>query len=137
MMLLTCSATAPSNILLYNGYLAQVVTKDMYPTDEIYEVIFDFSESESPFEQFEDLEYEGANFLELTGSLLINLGLTSLIAIYKSLSLYCSKKFYMYEFMRKNGGRTQNSNHLKLILDIYLQGYLEVFLSGVLSLMEV
>jgi hypothetical protein len=136
-MIMSCSATAPSNIYLYNGFLAQIVTKDMYPTDQIYEAVFDFSESISPIELFEDLEYEGANFLALTGSLLISLALTSLIVIYKTLSLFCSKKLYMYNFMREHGARTQNSNHLKLILDIYLQGYLEVFLGGVLSLMEV
>ena len=38
----------------------------MYPTDEIYPLFFDFSESECVNEQFEDLGYEGANFVELT-----------------------------------------------------------------------
>ena len=108
MMILSVSSTAPSNIYDYNGFLGMIVTKDMYPTDEIYEEVFDFSESESPIEQFEDLGYEGANFLGLTGSLIINLALTSLIAIYKSLSLFCSKKLYMFEYMREHGSGTQN-----------------------------
>ena len=51
----------------------------MYPTDVIYGWFFDFSDSISPVDQFEDLGYEGANFMDLTGSLLINLGLTLFI----------------------------------------------------------
>lgn len=45
----------------------------MYPTDEIFQYVFNFSESETINDQFEDLGYEGANFVELTGSLVINL----------------------------------------------------------------
>ena len=50
MMLLTCSVTAPSNIYVYNGYISQFAQKDMYPTDEIYGVMFNFTDSESPIE---------------------------------------------------------------------------------------
>ena len=79
MMLLTCSATAPYNIFKYNSIISYLVQKDMYPTDEIYEKVFEFTESKSPVDQFEDLGYEGANFLSLTGSLLINFGITVFI----------------------------------------------------------
>ena len=81
MMLLACSSTAPSNITSYNENLSNFAQSDMYPTDEIYGAIFNFTESESPIDQFEDLGYEGANYLSLTGSLLINLMLLILIVI--------------------------------------------------------
>jgi hypothetical protein len=82
MQLLSASATPPYNMYAYNGITSQLVQKDMYPTDEIYGAIFEFTDSESPVEQFEDLGYEGANFLDLTGSLIINLILTSATAAY-------------------------------------------------------
>jgi len=50
--------------------------KDMYPTDEIYPLIFDFSETESYNIKYEDLGYSGTNFVELSGSALINVILT-------------------------------------------------------------
>ena len=53
----------------------------MYPTDWIYESLFEFTESESPIEQFEDIGYEGANFMNLTGSLLINLIILVFLAL--------------------------------------------------------
>ena len=81
MMLLACSATAPSNIYWYNQRISEYIQKDMYPTDEIYEEYFNFTESESPIDQLEDLGYEGANFMSLTGSLLINLGLALMVLL--------------------------------------------------------
>jgi hypothetical protein len=47
----------------------------MYPTDLIFGSVFNFTESESPYEHFEFLGYEGHNFVELSGSAIINLGL--------------------------------------------------------------
>ena len=45
----------------------------MYPTDLIYGFIFNFTEKDSPYENFEFLGYEGANFIELSGSAIINI----------------------------------------------------------------
>ena len=91
MMLLACSATAPSNIYWFNEKMSIFVQSDMYPTDEIYEELFDFTESESPVEQFEDLGYEGANFMSLTGSLLINLCIVALIALFGALARFFAR----------------------------------------------
>jgi hypothetical protein len=103
MMILTASATAPSNMNSYNKKIANFVQKDMYPTDVIYGKIFEFSDSYSPIELFEDMGYEGANFLSLSGSLIINLIISSLTLLYKSVMLYFSKKLYMYERVREYG----------------------------------
>ena len=45
----------------------------MYPTDEIYEAVFNFEDEDSPYEQFEFLGYEGAVFINISGSIIINL----------------------------------------------------------------
>ena len=100
MMLLASSATAPSNIYWYNDKISVFVQSDMYPTDEIYGEVFNFTESESPIEQFEDLGYEGANYMLLTGSLLINLIMLTMVAIQQKTCLYCAKKFSKNQRMR-------------------------------------
>ena len=51
----------------------------MYPTDEIFEEIFDFSATESPIKHFETLGYEGSNFIEMTGSVLINISIAIIL----------------------------------------------------------
>ena len=84
-------------------------------------------------EQFEDLGYEGANFMSLTGSLLINLGILAVFAIWQIASLFLSKKFYKYDYMRELGIKNQKSEHLKTLLDIFLSGYLEVFICTLIS----
>jgi hypothetical protein len=74
----------------------------MYPTDKIYPIIFNFSESESVNELFEDLGYEGANFIELTGSLLINLLLIFSSRIVLFVTNFTIKKFLSkYQFVRR------------------------------------
>lgn len=45
----------------------------MYPTDWIYKAIFNFKDKDSPVEHFEFLGYEGVIFINLTGSIIINL----------------------------------------------------------------
>ena len=75
----------------------------MYPTDVLYEYLFNFTESESPIEYFEELGYEGANFVELTGSLIINIILGIIYGIVQSVLFYLAKKLYMYEFVREQG----------------------------------
>ena len=71
----------------------------MYPTDEIF-AYFGFTESETPVEQFEDLGYEGANFLELSGSLIINFCIAIVCWVFYAVTLKLSKIFYRYEYAR-------------------------------------
>ena len=43
MTLFKCQQTTPAtNIGVFNDYLSQLTQKDMYPTDEIYEAVFNF-----------------------------------------------------------------------------------------------
>lgn len=75
LMLFKCQETLPGNVYVFNSYLSQLNQKDMYPTDIIFEEIFNFTETESPNEHFETLGYEGHNFIDMTGSVLINITL--------------------------------------------------------------
>ena len=43
--------------------------QDMYPTDLIYPVVFNFTDTDSPIEHFEELGYEGANYVDMSGSI--------------------------------------------------------------------
>jgi hypothetical protein len=100
MMLLSVSRSAPNNLVMFNSVVSNFAQKDVYPTDEIYQV-FDFSESESPVDIFEDLGYEGGNFIELTGSLFINFVVgIALWAANKGLK-WTFKKLHRFEFIRK------------------------------------
>ena len=105
----------------------------MYPTDEIYEKIFNFTSSDSPIEQLEDLGYEGANYMLLTGSLLINLILIILVAFKQYTCLFCAKKLYRYERMRNYGIKYQRSNNFETLMDVFLSGYLETFICLMLT----
>ena len=55
MILFSCQKSVPGNVYVFNGYLSMLNQKDMYPTDEIFESMFDFSETDSPIEHFETL----------------------------------------------------------------------------------
>jgi hypothetical protein len=92
----------------------------MYPTDEIFESIFNFTEKVSPNEHFETLGYEGANFISMTGSVIINIliaiTLNSVAVSINKLALNCSE----YSCMRKIGASLKLSNTVGAILVLYL-----------------
>jgi hypothetical protein len=74
----------------------------MYPTDVINPLFFNFSESQSVNEQFEELGYEGTNFIELTGSLLYNLLLIFLTMVVAYIANQAIRTFLSkYQFARK------------------------------------
>ena len=65
--------TNPSNIYTFNSLLADLTSKDQYPTDEMYAAILNFTSKDPPIEHMETLGYEGGNFVTMTGSLIINI----------------------------------------------------------------
>jgi hypothetical protein len=109
--------------------------KDMYPTDEIFEEMFDFSETDSPIEHFETLGYEGSNFIEMTGSVLINIIIAIVTAIFVNLL-----SFIIFNCCIENrraryvGAKLKGGNTIGAILMIYLQGYLEMFICALTSI---
>jgi hypothetical protein len=79
--------------------------KDMYPTDEIYEATFNFTEKDSKIEHFEQLGYEGANFVLMTGSVLINILIPVLANAFKLLVLKITYKCKYRKCSRKIGSK--------------------------------
>lgn len=92
----------------------------MYPTDEIFGYFFNFTDSDSPIEYFEDLGYEGANFVDLTGSLIINIVLVIAYGIIQWVLFFFAKKLYMFEIVREQRLKIQRSSAMATILGIFL-----------------
>lgn len=92
----------------------------MYPTDEIFEEVFNFTETDSPIVHFESLGYEGANFIEMTGSVIINILLAVITAIMVRLANYIALKLKKFKFIRVLGSKLKLENTIGAILMIYL-----------------
>ena len=109
----------------------------MYPTDEIFPLVFDFTEKDSPIEHFETLGYENANFINMSGSLTINLLISISLSIFlKLLDMICVK-LYKYKYARQLGSSIKQSNVLGAIVVIYLQGFMELLISVILCIREI
>ena len=106
----------------------------MYPTDEIFEEVFDFSETESPIDHFETLGYEGSNFIQMTGSVLINILIAAFTAIVVRIANYVALKLRAFKYMRILGSKLKFENTIGAILMIYLQGFLEMLICAITSL---
>ena len=97
MMLFRASQTIPGNMVTFNKQLSNMNQNDMYPTDTIFPLFFNFTEKDSPIEHFEVLGYEGGNFVSLTGSAFINIGLAVLSAIMVHFVQFICRKLYKYK----------------------------------------
>ena len=106
----------------------------MYPTDLIYGAMFNFSETDSPYEQFEFLGYEGANFVELSGSAIINICLGFGAAFLLNFINWVCVKMYTYSCSRKLGTKLQKQSAKSAILTIYLQSFLEMSICACLAI---
>lgn len=137
MMLFKCQQTNPGNVYKFNGNLALMNQKDMYPTDEIFAAIFHFSKTFSPIEHFESLGYEGSNFIEMTGSLLINLTIAIFTALVMKILYLVTIKNYQRPSMSRLGAKLSNNNTVAAIFMIYLQGYLEMLICCMISLSRI
>lgn len=105
MMLFRASQTIPGNMVTFNKQLSNMNQNDMYPTDIIFPLFFNFTEKDSPIEHFEVLGYEGSNFVPLTGSAFINIGLGVITAILVSFIQYICRKLYKFERARNIGAK--------------------------------
>jgi hypothetical protein len=95
--------TVPGIVYIFNYYMGALTQKDMYPTDEIYEAIFNFSEKDSPIEHFEILGYEEANFITMIGSVLINIMIPAVTGLVYYVLRKLSYKYSLIKFWRKVG----------------------------------
>ena len=133
MMVLMVSTTVPWNVYQFNALIGQFAQKDVYPTDEIYGVL-NLTESESEFDHFEDLGYEGANYLFLSGSLLINVLLALLFYFCNHTQKYFARKLYRFEIVRQHAKQNESSRILDSIIELFKSGFMETLICVVLSL---
>ena len=75
----------------------------MYPTDEIYGQIFNFTSKPTAIEHFEILGYDGSNFVTMTGSVLINILIPIITYLMNSVILKLTYKFKRYKCSRQIG----------------------------------
>ena len=109
---------------------------DMYPTDLIYPLLFNFTDKASPIEHFEVLGYEGANFVPLTGSAFINIALAVLGAISVEIVQKICEKFHRYEIVRLLGAKVEAMSIQTAIINFYLQSFLEMIICVLISWRE-
>lgn len=127
----------PSNAYMCFDLLSQITQKDTYPTDDIYEVIFNFTETDSPIKRFEILGFEGSNFICLTGSVLIN-AITALISAF---FIYFLQRCAMKNLRMACGGifvkMIPKLSSFAGIQRIFIEGYLEILISACLMYMGI
>lgn len=134
MMIFRCSQTIPANLQGFNYQMSEFTQKDMYPTDLIYGGLFNFTAKDSPFEHFEFLGYEGANFVELSGSAIINIGIAFGVSVFLNIVNWFCVKIYTIPLARKIGSKIQTTSSKAAILTIYLQSFLEMMICAALSI---
>ena len=66
---------------MYTKIMSEMNGKDMYPTEEIFEEYFNFTEKDAINDNYELLGYDSSNFIPLSGSLVINIVIISVTAI--------------------------------------------------------
>jgi hypothetical protein len=136
LMLFRCSYTLPGNVVEFNRKLSGLNQRDMYPTDMIYPYVFNFTETDSPIEHFEELGYGGANFVELSGSLLINILIVLVIQVSKKILEKVCQLLYKYKFARNIGSKIEGTNVMAALVVLYLQGFLESLICTIISNLE-
>mmetsp|Transcript_11177 Transcript_11177/g.16959 ORF Transcript_11177/g.16959 Transcript_11177/m.16959 type:complete len:326 (-) Transcript_11177:1100-2077(-) len=108
----------------------------MYPTDLIYEKTFRFSPSASRSDLFEEMGYEGAVFIALTGSLLINIIMIFCENGLSNLTNWVMKRNYTKAWARKLGSGLPESAAYQVLMKILVAGYLELAICSFISILE-
>ena len=120
----------PSSALKFCEIMSQLTQTDMYPTDEIYGALFNFSETKTYNYRFETLGYEGSNFIMLSGSGLINLNICVLTCLIQLILIFACKKLFRFESMRLMAIKLSNDYPIAAIVRLFLTIYLEFMLSA-------
>ena len=121
-------------MLVFNRVLTDLTQKDAYPTDEIYEGMFNFTQKASAIEYFETLGYEGANFITMTGSVLINILIPLITYALQYILLNLTYRFKKVSCMRKFGSKIQQISISAAILPFFIASYLEIMFCAITAL---
>ena len=96
--------------------------------------MFNFTEKDSAIEYFEILGYQGANFITMTGSVLINILIPLVTYALQYILLKLTYRFKEVSCMRKLGGRIQQISISSAIIPLFIAGYLEIMFCVILAL---
>ena len=77
--------------------------KDMYPTEDIFEEYFNFTEKDPINDRYEIMGYDASNFVPLSGSLVINIIVMVGTVIAVKGFEYLLKKTYRFKCARLLG----------------------------------
>jgi hypothetical protein len=113
--------------------MSDLNSRDLFPTDEIYEWIFEFREQDSWSASFEFMAYEGANFINLTGSLLIVILFMILNAIISILINRCTRMCYLRRWARRLGAAVGSYPLKEGLVRMVFEGYLELVICTLIS----
>jgi hypothetical protein len=92
---------APGNTLRVFEFVCWLTQMDMWPTDEIYEQIFDFTETYPFQDSFEILGYENSNFMLLIGSSPINMLIVVIYALLAFIMIKIGRNYHKVDFVRR------------------------------------
>lgn len=158
--------SVPGNVYFMMELMGSLTQKDMYPTDEIYEALFNFTEKdypktdEEPIEEveyvpgrmlkeqeesitspemvagYEMLGYDNSNFVPLSGSGLINILIAVVSIVIYNIARYICRTMYRYQIARKIGLGFPRVNHYITLVRFFIEGYLELFFNALISVIS-
>ena len=120
----------------FQEFISGLNQRDMYPMEEINEAVFNFSKTDAlvsvtmdhvEVENFDALGLEGLNFIELSGSLIINFMLLTVIGSFDKLIQKVCVYFYKNKWARYIGMKTNlDLDVVAGIQNLYITAYLDI-----------
>ena len=99
--LATIKVAYPGSTLAVFEFCCWLTQMDVWPTDEIYEAIFNFTESDSFKDSFEILGYENSNFILLIGSTPINMIIVLIFALLAYIFNTIGRLYHKVDIIRR------------------------------------
>jgi hypothetical protein len=90
------SSTVPGPMIAFNAYISNFLGQDQFPMEQINEVFFDYTYTETLIEQFEDLSFFGSNFVILTGQFYVVLVICFVFLAFIAIVWKILLHFYKY-----------------------------------------
>ena len=96
--------------------------------------MFNFTEKDSANEYFEILGYQGANFITMSGSVLINILIPLVTYVLQYILLKLTYRFKEVSCMRKLGCKIQQISISSAIIPLFITSYLEIIFCAITAL---
>jgi amino acid transporter len=100
----------PAHLTLFYSYCVKLAGLDIFQGANIYEILFEFKETEPLNEVFEQYEIGDMNFFMNSGSLLLMVFFMIINYFGSSFFLKLAKRFYTFKLCRKLGIKSESNN---------------------------